>query len=76
MMTAELTYSPEVVRLIECKDEMVHAADIAPIVKMHPDRIREYARNGEWPREVCNYICSNNDVKFFRIDFLKKGGWI
>lgn len=76
MMTAELTYSPEVVQLIECKDEMVYAKDIAPVVRMNPDRIREYARRGEWPREVCNYIVSNGDVKFFRVDFLKKGGWI
>lgn len=76
MMTAELTYSPAVVRLIECPDEVVHAADIAPIVKMKPERIIQYARTGEWPREICNYVVSGRDVKFFRVDFLRKGGWI
>ena len=76
MATCELTYSPDVVRLIECKDEMVYAKDLAPIVRMDPGRIAEYAKNGEWPREICNYIVSGRDVKFFRIDFLRKGGWI
>ena len=75
-MTAELTYSPEVVKLIESKEEMVYAADLAPIVRMHPSVIIDYAKKGEWPRDVCNYIVSGNRVKFFRVDFLKKGGWI
>lgn len=56
--------------------EQVPAGDIAPIVGMKPDRIREYARSGQWPREVCNYVISGSHVKFFRVDFLRKGGWI
>ena len=63
-------------KLIDSTDVLVPAGDIAPIVGMKPDRIREYARAGQWPREVCNYIISGRCVKFFRVDFLRKGGWI
>lgn len=75
-----LSYLPEyrdpILALINNPDEMVTAADIAPIVRMNPQVIIKYAKEGKWPREVCNYIVSGNRVKFFRIDFLKKGGWI
>lgn len=63
-------------KLIDSTDVLVPAGDIAPIVGMKPDRIREYARTGQWPREVCNYVISGRCVKFFRVDFLRKGGWI
>lgn len=63
-------------KLIDSTDVLVPAGDIAPIVGMKPDRIREYARTGQWPREVCNYVISGRCVKFFRMDFLRKGGWI
>jgi hypothetical protein len=76
MTTVELKYSPEVVQLIESHEELVHAADIAPIVRMSPDRIIGYAKTGQWPREICNYVVTGRCVKFFRIDFLRKGGWI
>ena len=69
-------YSPPVLELINRKDEMVTAADIAPIVQMHQSVIIHKAKEGIWPREVCNYIVSGNRVKFFRVDFLRKGGWI
>ena len=70
------TPSPAVQALMDRDDELVPAAAIAPIVKMHPSVIIKYAKNGKWPREICNYIVSGTHCKFFRIDFLKKGGWI
>lgn len=69
-------YSDAIYRLIDLDSEMVTAADIAPVVRMHPEVIIRYAKTGQWPREICNYVVSGNRVKFFRIDFLKKGGWI
>lgn len=69
-------YSDEVLQLMARKDEVVPADAIAPIVKMKPDRIIAYAKEGKWPREICNYIVSESHVKFFRVDFLRKGGWI
>ena len=69
-------YSEPIMALINRQDEMVTAADIAPVVRMHPQVIVKYAKAGQWPREICNYVVSGNRVKFFRIDFLRKGGWI
>ena len=76
MADVEVTYSPDVLRLMEMTDELVYAKDIAPIVRMSPDRIVGYAKNGQWPRDICNYIATGRCVKFYRIDFLRKGGWI
>ena len=70
------TYTDDVVALILSERELVYAEDIAPIVRMHPQVIVRYAKTGQWPREICNYVVSGNRVKFFRIDFLRKGGWI
>lgn len=69
-------YSEPILALMEREDEMVTAADIAPVVRMHPEVIVRYAKTGQWPREICNYVISGTRVKFFRIDFLRKGGWI
>lgn len=69
-------YSEPILALIDRRDEMVTAADIAPIVRMNPQVIIKYAKEGKWPRDICNYVVSGNRVKFFRIDFLRKGGWI
>lgn len=69
-------YSDEIWALMDRKDELITAADLAPIVRMHPSVIVRYAKEGKWPREICNYIVSGNRVKFFRMDFLRKGGWI
>lgn len=69
-------YSDAIYRLIDLDSEMVTAADIAPVVRMHPEVIIRYAKTGQWPREICNYVVSGSRVKFFRVDFLKKGGWI
>ena len=76
MTIKDYTPSPAVQALMDRDDELVPAAAIAPIVKMHPSVIIAYAKDGKWPRDVCNYIVSGTHVKFFRIDFLKKGGWI
>jgi tRNA(Ile2) C34 agmatinyltransferase TiaS len=69
-------YSDGILRLMEMDSEMVTAADIAPVVRMNPQVIVKYAKTGQWPREICNYIVSGSRVKFFRIDLLRKGGWI
>jgi len=69
-------YSDEIWALMDRKDELITAADLAPIVRMHPSVIVRYAKEGKWPMEICNYIVSGNRVKFFRMDFLRKGGWI
>lgn len=69
-------YSDAIYALMSRKDELVPAAAIAPVVRMHPQVIIKYAKTGQWPREICNYIVSGRCVKFFRIDFLRKGGWI
>ena len=76
MTIKDYTPSPAVQALMDRDDELVPAAAIAPIVKMHPSVIIKYAKDGKWPREICNYIVSGSHCKFFRIDFLKKGGWI
>ena len=76
MIDSKPVYSDAVYALISRTDEMVPASAIAPVVKMKPDVIIKYAKDGKWPREICNYIVSGTHVKFFRVDFLRKGGWI
>lgn len=76
MIDTRPVYTDEVLRLIHMRDEMVYAKDLAPIVKIKPDVIIKYAKDGKWPTNICNYIVSGSHVKFFRIDFLRKGGWI
>ena len=69
-------YTQDVLDLMAMPEEVVSAVMLAPIVKMKPEVIIRYAKEGKWPREICNYIVSGTHVKFFRIDFLRKGGWI
>ena len=76
MIDTTPVYTDDVMRLIHMKDEMVYAKDLAPIVKIKPDVIIKYAKEDKWPRDICNFIVSGTHVKFFRIDFLRKGGWI
>ena len=66
--------SGPVLELMNMTDEVVPARVLAPIVKMHPQVIINQARTGEWNR--CEFVISGKRVKFFRIDFLRKGGWI
>lgn len=67
-------YSEPVLALMERKDEMITAADIAPIVHMHKDVIIQYAKTGRW--DLCEYVISGERVKFSRIDFLRRMGFI
>ena len=75
-MSMNTVYTDDVRALMAREEELVPASAIAPIVRMKPSRIIAYAKAGQWPREICNYIVSGRCVKFYRIDFLKKGGWI
>ena len=72
----DATYSDAVIALMNNPNDLVPAAALAPIVKMHPSVIVKYAKEGMWSRDICNYIVSGRNVKFFRVDFLRKGGWI
>ena len=74
-MGAEV-YSEPVRQLMARRDELVPAASIAPILGMKAETIIKKATIGKWDRGVCNYIISGARVKFFRVDFLRKGGWI
>ena len=69
-------YSDAVRELMAMTDDVVPAKCIAPIIGMSVSRMIGYAKSGKWDRSVCNYVVSGNRVKFFRIDFLRKGGWI
>lgn len=74
-MTAAI-YSEPVLQLMARTEELVPAAVIAPILGMKADAMIKKAKMGKWDRGVCNYIISGTHVKFFRVDFLRKGGWI
>lgn len=69
-------YSAPVRALMARTEEMVPAAALAPILGMKAETIIKKAKIGKWDRGVCNYIISGTHVKFYRIDFLRKGGWI
>ena len=71
-----IVYSDQVRELMARKDDLVPAAAIAPILGMKAETIVKKAKDGKWDRGVCNYIISGTRVKFYRIDFLRKGGWI
>ena len=71
-----IVYSDPVRTLMAWPEEMVPAAMIAPILGMKAETIIKKAKDGKWDRGVCNYIISGTRVKFYRIDFLRKGGWI
>ena len=71
-----IVYSDPVRELMERTDDLVPAAAIAPILGMKAETIIKKAKIGQWDRGVCNYIISGTRVKFYRVDFLRKGGWI
>ena len=67
-------YSDDVRLLMDMNAETVPASLLAPVVRMHPSVIIEYAKTGKW--NLCKYVISGNRVKFFRRDFLQKMGFI
>lgn len=67
-------FSDAVQALINRTDETVSAKALAPIVRMHPSVIIRYARDGTW--KLCECQISGNRVKFCRMDFLRKMGFI
>ena len=70
-------YTEEVLALMVRKDETVTAATIAPIVGMHPSAIIDKVKSGEWDQDLDGkYIRSGNRVKFYRVDFLRKHGFV
>ena len=71
-----IVYSDPVRELMARTEELVPAAVIAPILGMKAETIIKKAKMGKWDRGVCNDIISGTHVKFFRVDFLRKGGWI
>ena len=75
-MIKTINYSEPVLQLMERAEDLVPAAVIAPILGMKAETIIKKAKIGKWDRGVCNYIVSGTRVKFFRVDFLRKGGWI
>ena len=75
-MIKTINYSEPVLQLMERAEDLVPAAVIAPILGMKAETIITKAKIGKWDRGVCNYIVSGTRVKFFRVDFLRKGGWI
>ena len=64
----------DVQRLMDMDAETIYAKDIAPIVKMHPQTIVEYAKTGKW--NLCRFVISGDRVKFFRKDFLQQCGFV
>jgi len=67
-------YTPQVLELMARQDEMVTAADLAPIVHMNPGVIIKYAKEGSWT--LSEYQISGDRVKFCRMDFLRKMGYV
>lgn len=65
-------------KLLTMEDEMVYAKDIGPVLGKHPQILINAVKTGVWDRGICNvsYIPGEKTVKFYRRDFLQKGGWI
>ena len=77
MVIRKPIYSQPVLDLMAMQDEVVPARCIAPILKVHASQIIDDVKNGTWDyKRQGNFIISGSRVKFYRIDFLRKGGWI
>lgn len=67
--------------LMEMTDEVVSAKYLAPILHMDPSVIVKYAKDGTWNQErnggfVISGEGPNAHVKFKRVDFLRKWGFL
>ena len=73
-----MTQAEALEKLKAMQDEMVYASAIAPVLGKHPQVLIDKVKSGAWDRANGNYLYFPGDktVKFYRIDFLKKGGWI
>lgn len=73
-----MTQREAIDRLLAMTDEMVYAKDIAPVLGKHPQVLINKVKEGKWNRSNGNYLYFEGDktVKFYRVDFLKKGGWL
>ena len=69
--------TPEVQKLIDMDCEIVTAAQLAPILRMHPQTIIDRVKTGLWdPDRLGKFVISGERVKFFRMDFLQKCGFV
>ena len=77
MLDTKQTITPDVQRLIDMEDEVIYAKDISPILRIHPQTIIQYAKDGRWNQDnLGKFVISGDRVKFFRKDFLQKCGFI
>ena len=76
-MTAVTEYDSALEALLNSTEEMVTAAQIAPVLHMNPGVIIKYAKDGTWKPDIWGkFIISGERVKFFRRDFLQKCGFL
>ena len=69
--------TPDVQKLIDMDCEVVTAAQLAPILKMHPQTIIDRVKTGLWDQDrLGKFVISGERVKFFRMDFLQKCGFV
>ena len=70
-------YDSALEALLNSTEEMVTAAQIAPVLHMNPGVIIKYSKDGTWKPDIWGkFIISGERVKFFRRDFLQKCGFL
>lgn len=63
--------------LLAMNAEVVSAKYIAPVLKMSEAVLVHRVKTGQWDQDTMGrVVISGNRVKFFRLDFLQKGGFI
>lgn len=77
MIDTTPTITPAVLNLLSMNAEVVSAQYIAPILKMNPAVLVRRVKLGQWDEErMGRVVISGDRVKFYRLDFLRKGGFI